>query len=92
MDVLCLLCSITLSWGPNLPQAASLRGRAVIPAAGSETDNKKPKATFSFRQQVISYFLIIFFVYFCVYMFCSHVELMELWANWVPVYSFCDIR
>lgn len=29
--------------GPNLPQAASLRGRAVNPAASSQTDNENPE-------------------------------------------------
>ena len=43
MDVLCLLCSITQAWTTHLPQAASLRGGAVILAAGKQTDNKNLK-------------------------------------------------
>lgn len=40
MNVLSVLCSITLSWRANLPQAARLRGGAIIPAAASQNHNK----------------------------------------------------
>lgn len=39
---LCFLYSLTLSCRVNSPEAECLKGRAVIPAAGSQTDNKNP--------------------------------------------------